>query len=93
MKLQQGAQNSDRFWFIHILSYKVNPIRNQMETVLDSWLVNVCMNECELIEGGHTFGLLAVEVTLVALAESIAVGYFRANYYLKKQKCKLWLDW
>ena len=47
------------------------------------------MKECELIEGGRTFGLLAVEVTLVALAESIAVGYFRANYYLKKQDCKL----
>ena len=45
------------------------------------------MKECELIKGGHTFGLLAVEVTL---AELIAVGYFHANSdYLKKQKCKL----
>ena len=48
------------FWFIHILSYRFNPIRSQLETVLDFWLVNVCMKECELIKGGHTFGLLAV---------------------------------
>ena len=48
------------FCFIHILSYKFNPIRSQLETVVDLWLVNVCMKECELIRGGHTFGLLAV---------------------------------
>ena len=34
-----------------------------LETVLDFWLVNVCMKECELIKGGHTFGLLAVHVS------------------------------
>ena len=50
----------DRFWFIHILLYRFNPIRSQLETVLDFWLVSVCMKECELIKGGHTFGLLAV---------------------------------
>ena len=51
--LQQGAQKSDRFWLIHILSYIFNPIRSQLETVLDFWLVNVCINKCELIKGGH----------------------------------------
>ena len=54
-----GAKKCDRFWFIHILSYRFNPIRSQLETVLDFWLVNVYMKECELIKGGHTFGLLA----------------------------------
>ena len=59
--LQQGAQKCDRFWFIHILSYRFYPIRSQLETVLDFCLVNVCIKECELIKGGHTFGLLAVK--------------------------------
>ena len=58
--LQQRAQKCDRFWFIHILLYRFNPIRSQLKTVLDFWLVNVCMKGCDLIKGGHTFGLLAV---------------------------------
>ena len=41
---------------------KFNPIRSQLETVLDFWLVNVCMEECELIKSGHTFGLPAVNL-------------------------------
>ena len=49
--LQQGAQKCDRFWFIHILSYRFNPIKSQLETVLDFRLVNVCMKKCELIKG------------------------------------------
>ena len=60
LPLQQGAQKWDRFWFIHVVSYRFNTIRGQLETVLDFWLVNVCMKECELIKGGHTFELLAV---------------------------------
>ena len=60
-RLQRGAWKCDRFWFIHILSYRFNPIRSQLETVLDYWLVNVCMKECELIKGGHTFGILPVK--------------------------------
>ena len=60
LPLQQGAQKWDRFWFIHVVSYRFNTIRSQLETVLDFWLVNVCMKECELIKGGHTFELLAV---------------------------------
>ena len=40
----------DRFWFIHIFSYS-NPIKSQLKTVLDFWLVNVCMKEFELILG------------------------------------------
>ena len=60
LPLQQGAQKWDRFWFIHVISYRFNTIRSQLETVLDFWLVNVCMKECELIKGGHTFELLAV---------------------------------
>ena len=60
LPLQQGAQKWDRFWFIHVVSYRFNTIRSQLETVLDLWLVNVCMKECELIKGGHTFELLAV---------------------------------
>ena len=58
--LQQWALKCDHFWFIHIFSYTFNPIRSQLETVLDFWLVNVCMKECELIKGGRIFGLLAV---------------------------------
>ena len=61
LALQQGAQKCDGFWFIHILSYKFNPIRSQLETVLGLWLVDVCMKECELIKIGHTFGLLALK--------------------------------
>ena len=53
----------DRFWFIHILSYRFNRIRSQLETVLDFWLVNVCLKECHLIKGGHTFRLLAARPT------------------------------
>ena len=58
-----------------------NPIRSQLETVLDVLLVNVCMKECELIKGGHTFGLLAVIDRLrndsAAVNESgIAVPFF-----------------
>ena len=37
--------------------------RNPLETVLDFLLVIVCMKECELIKGGHTFGLPAVQNT------------------------------
>ena len=37
----------------------MNP-KNCLETVLDVWLLNVSMEECELTKGGHTFGLLAV---------------------------------
>ena len=33
--LQQGAHRCDRFWFIHILSYRFYPVRSQLETVLD----------------------------------------------------------
>ena len=47
--LQQGAQNCGRFSFIHILSCRFNPIRSQLETILDFWLLNICMKECELI--------------------------------------------
>ena len=54
LPLQQGAQKWDRFWFIHVVSYRFNTIRSQLETVLDF------MKECELIKGGHTFELLAV---------------------------------
>ena len=60
--LQQRGQKCDRFKFIHIFSYRFNPIRSQLETVLDFWLDNVCMKECELIEGGPTFGLFAVRL-------------------------------
>ena len=38
----------------------LNPIRGQLKTVLDFWLVTVCMKECEFIKEGHTFGLLAL---------------------------------
>ena len=48
--LQQGTQKCAPFWFIHILSCRFNPIRSQLETVLDFWLVNVYMKECELIK-------------------------------------------
>ena len=60
--LLQGTQKCDRFWFIHILSNRFNPIRSQPKTDLESWFVNVYMKECELIKGGRTFGLLAVIV-------------------------------
>ena len=53
--LEQGAQKCDHFQFIHILG-RFNPIRSQLETVLDFWLVNAFMKECELIKGGRIFG-------------------------------------
>ena len=40
-------------------AFDFNPIRSLVETVLDFWLANVCMKECELIKGGHTFWFLA----------------------------------
>ena len=56
--LQQGAQKCDHFWFIHVLSYRFNPIKSQLETVLDFWLVIVCMNECESIKEVKLLGSL-----------------------------------
>ena len=58
--LQQGVQKCDGFWFIHILSCRFNPIRSQLETFLNFWLVNFGMTECEFITGDHAFMLLAV---------------------------------
>ena len=46
------------FIIILFTSCRFSPIRSQLETVLDFWLVNVCMKECELIKGDHTFRLL-----------------------------------
>ena len=77
--LKQGAQKCDRFWFIHLLFYRFNPIRSQLETVLDFWLVNVCMEECELITGGHPYGLLAVK---------LQVGCQKTNFF---HVLNLWL--
>ena len=37
--------------FVFILSCRFNPIRSQLETVLDFQLVDVCVKECELIKG------------------------------------------
>ena len=34
-------------------------------TLLNHSTVNVCMKECDLLKGGHTFGLLAVKGTLI----------------------------
>ena len=79
--LQQGAQKCDRFLFIHILSYKFNPIRSQLETVLDFWLVNVCMKECELIKEGHTFGLLAVRWRDIGQASSRSIGSLSSDVF------------
>ena len=45
-------------------SCRFNPIRSQMETVLDFLLVNVCMKESELIKGCNAFGLLAVKASI-----------------------------
>ena len=36
---------------MNILSCGFNPIRSKLETVLDFWVVNVCMKEFELIKG------------------------------------------
>ena len=58
--LQQEAHKCDRFSFIHILLYSFNPIRGQLETDLDVWLVNVCMKGSELIKGSHTFGFFSL---------------------------------
>ena len=56
-----------KVWPLLIYSHscvQIYLIRSQLETVIDFWLVNVCMKEYELTEGGHTFGLLAVSVSL-----------------------------
>ena len=83
--LQQGAQKWDRFWFIHVVSYIFNTIRSQLETVLDFWLVNVCMKECELIKGGHTFELLAVssEFFEIKLLVSVKLHALPPFFYLE----------
>ena len=71
--LQQGAQQCDHFWFMHILSYRFNPIRSQLETVLDFWLVNVYMEEYELINGNRTIGLLAVSIICNSIKQHFIV--------------------
>ena len=65
---------SDCFQFIHILSCRFNPIRSQLETVLDVWLVNACMKECVLIKWGYTFGLLAAMESTSGLTEPRTPG-------------------
>ena len=44
---------------------QIDPIRSQLETALDFLLVNTCMEECELIKGGHTLRLLVVKTTCI----------------------------
>ena len=78
-RLKQRTQKCDRFWLIHILLYRFNPIRCQLETALNFWLVNLCVKECELITGGHTYGLLAVK---------LQVGCQKNNFFLV---LNLWL--
>ena len=41
-------------------SCRFNPIRSQMENVLDFRLVNVCMKESELINGSYALRLLRI---------------------------------
>ena len=43
---------------------KSGKLLGKFQTVLDFSLVNVCMKECELIKGGHSFGFLAVKSTI-----------------------------
>jgi len=69
----------DCFSFIHILSYRFNPVRSQLETVFDFWLVNVCMKECDLITEGHTFGILAVFIYIKSKKEDDAREPKEAN--------------
>ena len=76
---QQGGQKFDRFWFIHILLCRFNPIRSQLETVLDFWLVNVWTEECQLIKGRHTFGLLAITIAV------------RTHFVQGEPPCHLWI--
>ena len=82
-ELQQGAQKCDRFWLIHILSYRFNPIRSQLETVLNLRLVNICMKECELIKGGHTFGPSCNYPRTAFLFKTIIVTLYRNLDYRK----------
>ena len=44
-----------------------------METVLNFWLVNVCMKECELITESRTYGLFALK---------LQVGCQKKNFFL-----------
>ena len=81
VRLQQGAKKCDRFWFIHIFSYRFHPIRSQLETVLDFWLVNVCMKKCELIKGGLTFGLLAVRWLDIGQASSRSIKSLSSDVF------------
>ena len=41
---------------------QTHDLRSQLETVLDIWLVNVCIKEYGLFKEGHTFGVLAVSL-------------------------------
>ena len=76
--LLQGSQKCDHFGFICILSYRFNPIRTQLEIVLDFRLVNVCMKEFKLIKGGHTFGLLAVIINQLFFTLNLLQSLFHA---------------
>ena len=71
--------------FSHILSHRFNPIRSQLETVLGFWLVNVCMKECELIKGGHTFRLLAPKclINYATLRSYIFAIFLQSPFNLK----------
>ena len=78
--LQQGVQKCDSFWFIHILSCRFNPIRSQLETFLNFWLVNFGMTECEFITGDHAFMLLAVTTVQETWLELQCQVIIKNNY-------------
>ena len=78
---------SPKVWQLLIYSHyfvqRFNPIRSQLENVLDFWLVNVFMKECELIKAGHSFGLLAVTSSMNWLHCSLA----RFGVLMKLGRC------
>ena len=65
--------------YSHSFVHWFNPIRSQLETVLDLSLVNVCMKECELSKGGHTFGLLAVSSVRVERVKQVSAPQTSAS--------------
>ena len=77
----------DRFWFIHILLCRFNPIKSQLETVLDFWLVNFCMKECELIKGGHTSGFVAVNDFMMWIKITAIIVDENDWFFISDQMC------
>ena len=92
--LQQGVQKCDCFWVIHILSNRFSPIKIQLGTVLNFWLVSVCMKEWQLIKEGHIFRFLTVTGHPLWVLFGSFITYFKGIFFnFKKIRSVPVLPW